>query len=31
MRDAFDLRIVTPRRLLLEEPVREVTAPGTVG
>jgi F-type H+-transporting ATPase subunit epsilon len=31
MRDAFDLRVVTPRRLLLEEQVREVTAPGTVG
>ena len=31
MRDASDLRVVTPRRLLLEEPVREVTAPGTVG
>lgn len=31
MRDSFDLRVVTPRRLLLEEPVREVTAPGTVG
>jgi F-type H+-transporting ATPase subunit epsilon len=31
MRDAFELRVVTPRRLLLEEQVREVTAPGTVG
>jgi F-type H+-transporting ATPase subunit epsilon len=31
MRDAFELRVVTPRRLLLEEEVREVTAPGTVG
>src|SRR5512147_579635 len=31
MRDAFELRVVTPRRLLLEEDVREVTAPGTVG
>jgi F-type H+-transporting ATPase subunit epsilon len=31
MPDAFDLRVVTPRRLLLEEEVREVTAPGTVG
>ena len=31
MRDAFELRVVTPRRLLLEERVREVTAPGTVG
>jgi len=31
MRDAFELRVVTPRRLLLEDEVREVTAPGTVG
>jgi F-type H+-transporting ATPase subunit epsilon len=31
MRDAFEFRVVTPRRLLLEEEVREVTAPGTVG
>ena len=31
MRDAFQLRIVTPNRLLLDEEVREVTAPGTVG
>jgi F-type H+-transporting ATPase subunit epsilon len=31
MRDVFELRVVTPRRLLLEEEVREVTAPGTVG
>ena len=31
MRDAFELKVVTPRRLLLEEEVREVTAPGTVG
>jgi F-type H+-transporting ATPase subunit epsilon len=31
MREAFDLRVVTPRQLLLEEEVREVTAPGTVG
>ncbi len=31
MRDAFELRVVTPRRLLLEEEVREVTAPGTIG
>lgn len=31
MHDAFQLRIVTPRRLLLDEEVREVTAPGTVG
>jgi F-type H+-transporting ATPase subunit epsilon len=28
---AFQLRIVTPSRLLLDEEVREVTAPGTVG
>lgn len=31
MRDAFQFRVVTPRRLLLDEQVREVTAPGTVG
>jgi F-type H+-transporting ATPase subunit epsilon len=31
MREAFALRIVTPRRLMLDEPVREVTAPGTIG
>jgi len=31
MRDAFELRVVTPRQLLLDEEVREVTAPGTVG
>lgn len=31
MRDEFELKVVTPRRLLLEEDVREVTAPGTVG
>ena len=31
MRDAFELRIVTPSQLLLDEEVREVTAPGTVG
>lgn len=31
MRDAFELRVVTPRRLVLEEEVREVTAPGTIG
>ena len=31
MRDSFDLRVVTPQRALLEEQVREVTAPGTVG
>jgi F-type H+-transporting ATPase subunit epsilon len=28
---AFRLRIVTPSRLLLDEDVQEVTAPGTVG
>ncbi len=31
MRNAFQLRIVTPTRLLLDEEVREVTAPGTLG
>lgn len=31
MRDTFELRIVTPTRMLLDEEVREVTAPGTVG
>jgi F-type H+-transporting ATPase subunit epsilon len=31
MRNTFDLRVVTPRRLLLEETVREVTGPGTLG
>jgi F-type H+-transporting ATPase subunit epsilon len=31
MRDSFQLRIVTPRRLMLDEQVREVTAPGSVG
>jgi len=31
MRDVFELRVVTPRRLLLDEQVREVTAPGTAG
>ncbi len=31
MHDSFDLRVVTPQRALLEEEVREVTAPGTVG
>ena len=31
MATAFQLRIVTPSRLLLDEEVREVTAPGTVG
>jgi len=31
MRDSFHLRIVTPKELLIDEEVREVTAPGTVG
>ena len=31
MADTFQLRIVTPRALLLDEPVLEVTAPGTAG
>ena len=31
MADSFQLRIVTPNRLLLDERVHEVTAPGTVG
>jgi len=31
MRNTFQLRIVTPNRLLLDEEVREVTGPGTVG
>ena len=31
MPDSFELRIVTPRRLVLDEQVNEVTAPGTVG
>jgi len=31
MHDVFQFRIVTPRRLLLDAEVREVTAPGTVG
>ena len=31
MATAFQLRIVTPNRLLLDEPVREVTGPGTLG
>jgi F-type H+-transporting ATPase subunit epsilon len=31
MSDAFQFRILTPRRVLLDEEVREVTAPGTVG
>ena len=31
MQNAFRLRIVTPTRLMLDEEVREVTAPGTLG
>jgi len=31
MPDAFQLRIVTPNRMLLDERVREVTAPGSEG
>ncbi len=31
MADTFQLRIVTPRALLLDESVLEVTAPGTAG
>jgi F-type H+-transporting ATPase subunit epsilon len=31
MPDTLQLRIVTPRALLLDEPVLEVTAPGTAG
>lgn len=31
MADTFQLRIVTPRALLLDESVQEVTAPGTAG
>lgn len=31
MFEEIQLRIVTPRRPLLDEPVEEVTAPGTVG
>jgi len=31
MATAFQLRIVTPNRLLLDEQVREVTGPGTLG
>ena len=31
MHNAFQLRIITPTRLLLDEEVREVTAPGTLG
>jgi len=31
MREAFELRIVTPRQLLFADAVREVTGPGTLG
>ncbi len=31
MASTFQLRIVTPGRMLLDAPVREVTAPGTAG
>ena len=31
MSEQFQLRVVTPRRLVLAELVREVTAPGTAG
>ena len=31
MSEQFQLRVVTPRRLVLAELVREVSAPGTVG
>ncbi len=31
MADRLQLRIVTPTRSLVDEPVREVTAPGTAG
>lgn len=31
MSDSLQLRIVTPSRLMLDERVREVTAPGTLG
>lgn len=31
MATAFQLRIVTPKQQLLDEQVREVTAPGTIG
>jgi F-type H+-transporting ATPase subunit epsilon len=31
MRDTFQLRIVTPRQAVLDEEVREVTAPGSLG
>ncbi|HYD48170.1 MAG TPA: ATP synthase F1 subunit epsilon, partial [Terriglobales bacterium] len=31
MSDSFQLRVVTPSRMLVDERVREVTAPGTEG
>ena len=31
MHDSFAFRVVTPRQMLLDEHVREVTAPGTLG
>jgi F-type H+-transporting ATPase subunit epsilon len=31
MTDEIQLRVVTPREMLLDEPVLEVTAPGTAG
>lgn len=31
MASTFQLRVVTPKRQMLDEPVREVTAPGTAG
>jgi F-type H+-transporting ATPase subunit epsilon len=31
MASEFQLRVVTPRAAVIDEPVREVTAPGTVG
>jgi len=31
MRDRFQLRIVTPRQAVLDEEVRQVTAPGSLG
>ena len=31
MATEFQLRLVTPRRAVIDQPVREVTAPGTVG
>lgn len=31
MADKFELRVVTPNRQLLDEEVREVTAPGSLG